>query len=86
MNFYCWTFNDELYMLNFLLPCISSSTRVTPRSQTLIDNIIDNKHRGWNNLRKHYDHYLRPLCIVYTLQKQNKITKKQKDCQVCQKL
>ena len=29
-----------------------------------------------NNPRKHYNHHFRPLCTVYTLQKQNKITKK----------
>ena len=34
-------FLDMMYE-NFLLPYISSPTRVTPRSQTLIDNIFSN--------------------------------------------
>ena len=34
-------FLDIMYE-NFLLPYISSPTRVTPRSQTLIDNIFSN--------------------------------------------
>ena len=35
------TFLDNMYE-NFLLPYIISPTRVTPRSQTLIDNIFSN--------------------------------------------
>ena len=35
-------FLDKTYS-NFLLPYISSTSRVTPRSQTLVDNIFSNK-------------------------------------------
>ena len=71
------SFLDMMYG-NFLLPYISSPIRVTPRSQTLIDNIFKH-HGGWSNVRKHYNHHFRALCTVYTLQKQNKITKIKKN-------
>ena len=66
------SFLDMMYE-NFLLPYISSPTRVTPRSQTLIDNIFSNIIEDEiisGNIT------IKPLCTVYTLQKQNKITKK----------
>ena len=36
-----YDFLDSMYA-NFLLPCISAPSRVTPRSKTLTDNIFSN--------------------------------------------
>ena len=61
-------FLDKMHS-NFLLPYISSPSRVTPRSQTLIDIIFSNKivvefFREYNN------NNFRILCPVSVVRKQ----------------
>ena len=68
-------FLDMMYE-NFLLPYVSSPTRITSRSQTLIDNtfsnIIEDEINSGNITTTISDHYAQ-----FTLfKKQNKITKK----------
>ena len=58
------TFLDNMYE-NLLLPYITSCTRVTPRSQTLIDNIFSNIIEdiiSGNITTTISDHYIYTIC------------------------
>ena len=70
-------FLDKMHS-NFLLPHISSPSRVTPRSQTLIDNIFSNKIEvesfSGNIITRVSDHYAQFLLL-----KNNNLPKGQKE-------
>ena len=63
-------FLDKMHS-NFLMPYISSPSRVTPRSQTLIDNIFSNKIEeesfSGNITNTVSDHYAQFLLLKTTI-------------------
>ena len=61
-------FLDKMHS-NFLLPYISSPSRVTPHLQTLIDNIFtQNRRREF--FREYNNYNFRPLCPISVIKKQ----------------